>query len=117
MKLEKGVASFDEKVVDWYKYKSNETVIIDGIELSVYAYKQDIDEYGFSEKTNKVLRHNSIHYNDDLVDLDFEQLLSLKGMEQDVLQEIVNKVNIKGSEQLRSLQNIVYSPSKYGFKK
>ena len=117
MKLEKGVASFDEKVVDWYKYKSTKTVIIYDREYSFYAFKEDIDEYGFSEKTNEVLRHNSIYYNDDLVDLDFEQLLSLKGMEQDVLQEIVNKVNIKGSEQLRSLQNIVYTPSKYGFKK
>lgn len=117
MTLEKGVATFDEKVVDWYKFKPTKVAFIFDKEWSVYACGDDIDELGFSKKTNKVLYHNSIRYNDDLVDLDFEQLLSLKGMEQDVLQEIVNIVNIKGSEQLRSLQNIVYSPSKFGLKK
>ena len=117
MKLEKGVATFDEKVVDWYKYRPTKKVVIDDdVELSFYSDHDDIEELGFSEKTNKVLHRNSINCNEDLMCLDFEQILSLKGMEHDVLQEIVNIVNVKGSEQLRSLQNTVYSPSKYGHK-
>ena len=119
MKLEKGVASFDEKELDWYKYKPVKEVVIDEFEeyTRYYADDDDIADLKFSEKTIKVLKQNSITHIEDLEYLNFEQLLSLKGMENDVLQEIVSVVNIKGSEHLRSLEHTVYNPSEYGTKK